>query len=103
MTDKIRVDMADLTLAEMAEVGETVGETLDVALAGPRQPLAVAAVAWVVRRRSDPTFTYEAAKQLRLGDIEMIGADAHPEAPGASNGASPQPSPASGVSTPSTS
>ena len=102
MTEKIRVDMADLTLAEMAEVGELLGDTLDVALAGPRQPLAVAAIAWVVHRRTDPGFTYQAAQQLRLSDIEMIGADERPEALAASNGGTPQPSPASGVSTLST-
>ncbi len=57
------------------------------------------ALAWVWHRRTDPTFTYEDAKLLPIGAIEVVDKDADPEVSGAHNGA---PRPSSLVSGPST-
>lgn len=100
--NRIQVAMDDLTLEEMAEVGELMGATLDAVLTGPRQPLAIAALAWIVRRRTDPTFTYEAAKRLRIADVHLITSEeGQGEAHAASNGGTPHVSPESGDSIPS--
>lgn len=83
MTEKIRVDVAEMTLGEMAEAIEAAGAE-DTAGFNFRQ---TAALAWIVVRRTDPTFTYEQALQLRVGELDIVGAD--PEALGGGTGVQP--------------
>jgi hypothetical protein len=90
----IRVEVADLTLGEMAEVAELVGMSLGDAMTGPGQPRALAAIAFVLHRRDDPGFTFDQALALRVGDLEVVGV-ADPT--GASNGGAPPAPLASGV------
>lgn len=89
---RIRLDMNDLTLGELADAGELIGGSLSDALQGPAQSRAMAAVACVIRRRTDPSFTFADALNLRMADLEVIGADPT----GATGGAGPPPSPESG-------
>lgn len=96
--DKIRVDASELTLGEMAEVGELVGEN-DTEKPGVGFRY-TAAMAYVTKRRSDPNFTYDDALNLKMSELDMV--ESPPEASGAGNGAAPQPSPAPGDSTPPT-
>ncbi len=91
---KMRLDMADLTLGELADVTEMLGVGLQDALQGPKQPLAMAAIAWIIHRRDDPTYTYEQAKTLRMADLEVVNTD--PEALAGDNGDGPPVSLASG-------
>jgi hypothetical protein len=96
MTEKIRVDSADLTLGEMAEVADAAG---DVEGAGANFRY-TAALAWVTKRRTDPAYTYADALRLRMGDLDLVDAD--PEALSGANGDAPPLSLASGTSLPPT-
>jgi hypothetical protein len=84
---KMRLDMADLTLGELADVTERLGVGLQEALQGPAQPRAMAAIVWIIRRRDDPTFTFEQALEIRMADLEVETSG--PEAPAGDNGAAP--------------
>lgn len=96
---KLRLDMADLTLGELAQVADLLGVSLQDALTGTAQPRAIAAIACVVKQRDDPGFTFDQALELKMSDIEVVNADpdAEGEAPAASNGGERAPSPVSGV------
>lgn len=98
--EKLQVDMDLLTLRELHEIRKLAGAPLEELMAGEDQALGLAAIVCVVARRTDPAFTLDQAWDMRLHDLEMVTAD--PEAKGGGNGAQPQPSPASGPSTPST-
>jgi len=93
MNEKIMVDVSKLTLGDMAEAADVAGD--------PERPgynfRQAAALAWVSRRQTDPTFTYDDALRLRNDEFEVV--EQPPEVPGAANGATPQGSPVSGVST----
>jgi hypothetical protein len=89
MTDRLRIEMDDLTLAELDQVAQLVpGEQLDEAMQGKGQFRAMAAIACVVRQRTDPTFTLEQALAMRLGEIELV----EPDPEGASGDGTQQPS-----------
>lgn len=96
---RIRVDMAAMSLDELAEIDEAVFErfgcALSDALQDHRQKRAMAVMAWVVHRREDPSFTLEDAGKLRLPDIELVQLD--PEAFGASTIDAPPASRVSGA------
>jgi hypothetical protein len=92
---KMRLDMADLTLEDLADVGELLGMALSDIMQGPKQALGIAAVAWVLHKRDDPTYTYEQARKLRLADIDLVNS-AESEQPSGSNGVAPVLLPASG-------
>jgi len=86
--EKIRVDFReDLDLETMAEAGRLLGKPLGDVIQSPDQPLAIAALVCVVKRRTDPSFTFERAKKLRPHEMDIVGGDDVPEVPGASNGA----------------
>jgi len=95
VTDKIRVEVADLTLGELADAGELLGGPLHEAMTGMAQPKAIAAIVCVIQRRTDPAYTMEQALGLRMADVELVGAD--PEAPAGNNGTGPVLLPASGA------
>jgi len=100
---KLRVDQADVTLAELADIETALGASLGVAFA-ESSARAIAAVAWVTARRADPTFTFAQAMQLRMADLDIVTPEDGPgEAPGGGNGTSPHASPEPGPSTPPTS
>lgn len=86
--EKIRVDLGDLTLGELAELGEMMAPTpLAEVLDGPKQASAIAAIVAIVKRRTEPDFTIEQALRLKMSEIEMVAPD--PEASSASDGAMP--------------
>ncbi len=91
---KMKLDMADLTLGELADVTEMLGIGIQDALQGPSQPRAMAAIAWILHRRDDPAYTFEQALTLRMGDLEIVSSD--PEALAGDNGDAPPMSLASG-------
>lgn len=89
----IRVDMTHMTPQLLADAGELLGMSLMEAMQGPKQPLAIAAIAAV----QHPDLTFDQARLTDLTDFEIVNEDADPEAPGGSNGAAPLLSPASGL------
>jgi hypothetical protein len=98
--EKVRIDQATLTFAELGDIEDELGASLS-ALFEKGQARAMAAIVWVTVRRNDPTFTYQQALQYGPADIENTE-DADPEAPSANDGAPPLKLHASGGSAPST-
>ena len=92
MTDPVKIDAADLTLGELAELEETMGTSLDQIME-QSQARGIAGIAWLVRRRDVPDFTFDDALALRMSDLEMITAG---EVPAATNGGAPRSSPVPG-------
>jgi hypothetical protein len=99
MTEKLKVNMDDLTLRELHEIRKLAGAPLEELMAGEDQALGLASIVCVMQRRTIPTFTLDDAWDMRLHDLEMVTAD--PETKGGSNGEAPQLSPESGTSIPS--
>jgi hypothetical protein len=93
MSDKIKVDMRHLTPRLLAAAGELMGGSLMEAMAGAKQPLAIAAIAAI----QNPELDFETLADTDLTDFDIVAEDDDPKAPGASNGAAPQPSLASGA------
>jgi hypothetical protein len=71
-TPKVRVDVSDMTLGEMAEALEASGGNTDAPGFNFRQ---MAAMAWVMKRRTEPDYTYEDALKLKMGDIDVVDQD----------------------------
>lgn len=89
---KIVVNVSEFSLREMAEAIELAGAP-DAAGFNFRQ---TAALAWVVKRRTDPAFTYEQALDLKIGDLDIVGES--PEVPSGVTGELPPLSLATGTS-----
>jgi len=86
--ERIRVDLADLTLGELAELGEMMAPTpLAEVLDGPKQAAAIAAIVTIVKRRTEPDFSIEQALRLKMSEIEMVAPD--PEVPSGAAGGTP--------------
>lgn len=94
MTEKIRVDVSEMTLGEMAEAVEVAGDPGSSGF-NFRQ---TAALAWIVVRRTDPTFRYDDALALKIGGLDIV--EQSPEVLGGATGAPPPPSLDPGTSTP---
>lgn len=98
---KLRLDQGDVTLGELADVEEALGSSLAVAFEHS-QARAIAALAWIVKRRDDPTFTLDQAFALRMSDLEIVTPGSPGEGAAVGNGLSPPASGASGALTLST-
>ena len=77
MTDrpKIRLDLSELTLRELDRASTALGEPLGEAMTGMPQFRAMAAVAFVVKQRTDPDYTYDQALDLTMADFEWVQPD----------------------------
>jgi hypothetical protein len=95
VTERLRVDMADLTFEELAVAGELVGVPLHELMGGPGHFRYVAAVVCVTMRRTDPDFTLDQAMRMRPADVELVDSSSSEQSAG-SNGAGPALLPASG-------
>lgn len=95
MTERLRVDMADLTFEELAVAGELVGVPLHELMGGPGHFRYVAAVVCVTMRRTDPDFTLDQAMRMRPADVELVDSSSSEQSAG-SNGAGPALLPAAG-------
>lgn len=85
--EKVLIDQATMTFADLAAVEEETGMSLSE-LFEKSQARGMAALVWVTVRRTQEAFTLAEAMQYGPGDIENIGDDS-PEVPGASDGAPP--------------
>jgi hypothetical protein len=92
---KIVVDASELTLREMAELSAVAG---DFEAPGSNFRF-TAALAWAMKRRTDPDFTFEQALDLKMGDLDIVG-EADPEVLAANIGGKPPASVEPGPSTP---
>lgn len=70
MSEVIKFDADDLTLGEVCDIEDVAGEDAVGRFAqGDVSPKALAALVWIIRRRSEPEFTFADAKALRVADI----------------------------------
>jgi hypothetical protein len=90
---KIRVDMRLMTPRLMADAGELLGMSLMDAMQGPKQPLAIAAIAAI----QNPELSFDQLADTPLTEFDLVNEDTDPKALGANNGGAPQPSPVSGA------
>lgn len=96
MTDKLRVDQSEITLGELADVEEMLGRSLSSAFEGG-QARAIAALVWVIKRRTEPDYPFDEALKVKIGDLDVVVPGSSPEAPSGDNGQSPLESLASGT------
>lgn len=84
MSEKLPVDMRHLSPQLLADAGELIGMSIMTAMDGPKQPLAIAAIAAV----QNPERTWDEIRHMDFTDFEVTQ-DADPKALGASNGDAP--------------
>ena len=67
------MNVNELTLGDVAEVEELSGQPL-AALGDSNAPKGklMVALAWIIKRKEDPKFTYEHAKKLTMDEIEGL-------------------------------
>jgi hypothetical protein len=67
------LDVDDLSLGDCIDVEEITGEpafvTFAAAQTGQMTAKAMAALVWVSKRKADPTFTFEDAKQIKVASL----------------------------------
>ena len=65
--DVLNIDINDLTIAEVVEIEALTGQPLD-ALGQPDKPkgLMLQALAYISKRKDDPSFTFEQAGALKI-------------------------------------
>lgn len=98
-TDKVRVNLSEITFAELADALDLVGVADLAAATAGEQTRANAAFAYVYLRRDNPSITYDDVLAMPVASIEIVQADAAGKTPGdAPNGAPPPPSDANGAS-----
>lgn len=70
---KLTINLDDLTLGDLADLEDVSGVSLTgINLKNP--PLKVIpALVWIQQRRTEPGFTYEMARAIKLTDLEMSG------------------------------
>ena len=67
------MNIDELTLGDVAEIEELSGQPL-AALSDPALPKGklMVAMAWIIKRKADPSFKYEDAKRMTMSDIEGL-------------------------------
>jgi hypothetical protein len=92
MNGKIRVDAADLTLREHAAAVQAAEPHKEHPAAAD---FVVAGMVWQTQLRTDPTYTYDQALDLKFSDLDIVGEEQVGEVLGVSDGAplpsSPEP------------
>lgn len=69
--EHLTFDFDDLTVDEIEAIEDALDAPLDLAFApGQRKGKALRVMAWVIRRRTDPTFTLEQAGKLKISASE---------------------------------
>ena len=65
--DVLNIDISELTIAEVVEIEALTGQPLD-ALGQPDKPkgLMLQALAYISKRKDDPSFTFEQAGALKI-------------------------------------
>ena len=90
---KIRIDMDSLTMREMIDAAKLLPPGVKYEDGGPAVMPAMVAI---IMRRTDPSFTYDQALDMRMSDLDMKGDDDTGEASAATNGTAPLSSLAAG-------
>lgn len=74
---EVVIDLDDLELGEIEEFEELSGVSIAQVQSGlPAK--AVTALVWIVKRKTDPNFTLEMARKVKLSDVDFAEDDANP-------------------------
>lgn len=65
----VRFNVADLTLGEIERVEDATGVVFSTVLGAPVPAKVVAAVVWVREQRTNPAFTLDDAKAVKLTEL----------------------------------
>lgn len=72
MTEALEFDPNSLTLQEMCDLEEATGENAYSSLAGGvPSAKTLAGLVWIVKRRTDPGFSFDDAKKLKVSDLDF--------------------------------
>lgn len=78
---KLTINLEKLTLRDLADFEEKSGMPFGDVGTGKALPAqALWALVWVAQRREDPSFTYEAAGDLEITELDFGGTDPQPAA-----------------------
>lgn len=78
-------DFDDLTIEEVEQIEEITGVSIDaIQEKGSAKGKTLRAIVFVVKRRTDPEFTIDAAGRLPVRDVEALLASTAPPTPAAS-------------------
>lgn len=73
MTDKITIDLDDLTLGEMDDFEKASGIGVQDLQDGSMPTQAVIALVWLSQRRANPKYTIEDARKVRMSELDFDG------------------------------
>lgn len=72
--ETIEFNLEDLTMGELVELEEVAGlEHVQMLMKGQASAKALLAIAYLMKRRDDPNFTVEDARELKLSSIKPKG------------------------------
>lgn len=70
--EKIEFDLNALTFGDLCDIEDAIGESATQSLIGGKPTMkAMAAAVWVTKRRSDPAFTFEQARELPITVVDF--------------------------------
>lgn len=73
MPETIKLDPDELTLGDLDDFEETVGESFFDCIKPGVMPStkALLALVWITERKSDPTYTLAQAREVKVGDLDI--------------------------------
>jgi len=81
MSEKLSINLDDLTLGEMDEFEELSGIKLSDIDGGSIPAKALIALVFISKKRTDPKYTIKKARAVKVTDLQL-GADPTPAKPG---------------------
>ena len=81
MSEKLSIDLNDLTLGEMEDFEKLSGIKLSDVEGGSVPAAALIALVYISKRRTDPKYTIKKARAVKVTDLQL-GADPTPAKPG---------------------
>lgn len=71
---ELTINLDDLTIGDLADIEDVTGVSM-VGLRLDNPPMKIIpALLWVQERRNDPGYTYEMARAIKIGDLNLGGA-----------------------------
>lgn len=72
MSDDLILDPDEMTVGELCEVADIAGDEAVTGLArGVASPKALLALVYIIKRRTDPAYTMEQAKQVKVSSLNF--------------------------------
>lgn len=70
---KITINLDDLTLGDLADMEDVSGVSLTGINLGSPPVRVIPALVWIQQRRTEPGYTYEMARAIKLSELEFAG------------------------------